>query len=91
MGANESAQDTPQEYETELSGYEGGIKYLYEIGMIDRSRVSLIGWSRTCLHLKYPISHSNAFAAAAIADGVDGGYYQYMTITKYDYLHDKIL
>ena len=82
MEANEATQDTLQEYETELSGYKGGIKYLYEIGMVDRSRVGLIGWSRTCLHVKYAISHSNAFAAAAIADGVDGGYYQYMTISN---------
>src|SRR5260370_31485786 len=82
MDMKEATQDTLQEYETELSAYEGAIKYLHEIGMVDRSLVGLIGWSRTCLHVKYALTHSNDFAAAAIGDGIDGGYYQYMTISN---------
>jgi hypothetical protein len=39
----------------------------------------LIGWSRTCYHVEYTLTHSQYhFAAATVIDGVDGGYFQYI-------------
>jgi hypothetical protein len=69
--------DTPQEAPTEMSSYEGAIESLDGIGLIDRTHVGLAGFSRTCLHVKYSLTHSKFhFAAAVVADGVDAGYFQ---------------
>jgi hypothetical protein len=70
--------DTPQETERAMSAYENAVKYLDQKGIIDRSRVGLVGFSRTCLYVKYTLTHSSQrFAAAIVADGVDAGYLQY--------------
>ena len=70
--------DTPQEPERAMSAYENAVQYLDQKGIIDRSRVGLVGFSRTCLYVKYTLTHSNHhFAAAIAADGFDGGYLQY--------------
>ena len=70
---------TPQETERAMSAYENAVKYLDEKGIIDRSRVGLVGFSRTCLYVKYTLTHSSQhFAAATVADGFDGGYLQYV-------------
>ena len=72
---------TPQEAPSEMSSYEGAINYLDQRGLIDRTRVGLVGFSRTCLHVKYALTHSEEpFAAAVIADGIDAGYFQYMSV-----------
>jgi len=69
---------TPQEPERAMSAYENAIEYLDQRGIIDRSRVGLAGFSRTCLYVKYALTHSSQhFAAAIAADGVDAGYLQY--------------
>jgi len=71
--------DTPQEPERAMSVYENAVEYLDQKGIIDRSRVGLVGFSRTCLYVKYTLTHSNQhFAAAIAADGFDGGYLQYL-------------
>jgi hypothetical protein len=70
--------DTPQETERVMGAYERAIEYLDQKGIIDRSRVGIVGFSRTCLYVKYTLTHSNQhFAAAVAADGFDGGYLQY--------------
>lgn len=48
--------------------------------MIDANAVGLIGFSRTCYHVKYAIAFSKKvrFAAATAADGIDFGYWQYL-------------
>jgi hypothetical protein len=70
--------ETPQETERAMSAYENAVEYLDHKGIIDRSRVGLVGFSRTCLYVKYALTHSSQhFAAAIAADGVDGGYLQY--------------
>jgi len=64
----------------EVSSYEAAIDYLNGLGMIDSSRVGIIGFSWTCLATKYALVHSHhRFAAAVVADGIDGGYFQYIT------------
>jgi dipeptidyl aminopeptidase/acylaminoacyl peptidase len=70
--------DTTQEPERSMSAYENAVKYLDEKGIIDRSRVGLVGFSRTCLYVKYTLTHSSQhFAAAIVAEGFDAGYWQY--------------
>ena len=70
--------DTPQETERVMSAYENAVEYLDQKGIIDRSRIGLVGFSRTCLYVKYTLTHSSQhFAAAIAADGFDGGYLQY--------------
>lgn len=48
-------------------------------GLIDTERVGLIGFSRTCFHVKYALTHSKfRFAAASVTEGFDGGYISYV-------------
>jgi hypothetical protein len=69
---------TPQEAARAMSAYENAVEYLDKKGIIDRSHVGLVGFSRTCLYVKYVLTHSKQrFAAAIVADGFDGGYLQY--------------
>ncbi|HWO37640.1 MAG TPA: prolyl oligopeptidase family serine peptidase [Candidatus Acidoferrum sp.] len=70
---------TPEEITREVSAFEGAIDYLDEKQLIQRDRVGIIGFSRTCLFVKYALTHSKFhFAAASVTDGVDEGYFQYI-------------
>ncbi len=70
---------TPQEAPHAMEEIEGAIDLLDSLGFVDRSRVGVIGFSRTCFHVLYTLTHSRyPFAAAAITDGVDFSYLQYM-------------
>jgi dipeptidyl aminopeptidase/acylaminoacyl peptidase len=70
---------TPKEAEREVARFETAIDYLDRRGLVDRNRVGLLGFSRTCLHVKYALTHSSYnFAAASVTDGIDGGYFQYL-------------
>ena len=71
---------TPREVNREVAMYQGSIDALDAQGLIDRNRVGLIGFSRTCLHVKYALTHSNfEIAAASVTDGFDAGYFQYIS------------
>jgi hypothetical protein len=75
------AELTPEEAPRMVKTYESAIDYLDARGFIDRARVGIIGFSRTCLYVKYMLTHSSyRIAAASVADGVDGGYFQYMAM-----------
>jgi len=75
------AELTPEEAPRMVKTYESAIDYLDERGLIDRARVGIIGFSRTCLYVKYMLTHSSyRIAATSVADGVDGGYFQYMAM-----------
>jgi len=70
---------TPQEAPHAMEEIEGAIDHLDSLGLIDRARVGVIGFSRTCFHVLYTLTHSKyPIAAAAITDGVDFSYLQYM-------------
>ena len=76
---------SPQENPREMASYEGVIDYLDALGLIDRSRVGIIGFSRTCMHVEYTLTHSKyKFAAASLTDGADAGYFQYVAISNAD-------
>lgn len=74
----ELAAGTSAEGDQNMRVVESAIDFLDRKGMIDRARVGLIGFSRTCYHVKYALTQSKIhFAAASVTDGVDAGYLQY--------------
>jgi dipeptidyl aminopeptidase/acylaminoacyl peptidase len=78
-------QGTPEEVTIEVSKLEGAVDYLDKRGLIDADRVGIIGFSRTCLFVKYALTHSKRrFSAASVTDGVDAGYFQYLTVLNVD-------
>jgi dipeptidyl aminopeptidase/acylaminoacyl peptidase len=59
--------------------YERAIDYLNSRGMIDRNKVGISGFSRTVCFVAYALTHfDHEFAAAALTDGIDCGYFQYL-------------
>jgi dipeptidyl aminopeptidase/acylaminoacyl peptidase len=63
----------------QMAAYEGLVDELDRRGVIDRSRVGLLGWSRTGYSVRYALTFSKyRFAAAVIADGMDGSYMQHL-------------
>lgn len=62
--------------------YERLIDQLDTMGLIDRERVALQGWSRTGYHARYALSFSKyPFAAALVVDGYEAGYASYIMVT----------
>jgi hypothetical protein len=77
--------DTPKEVPAAMAIYDSAINLLDRKGTIDRDRIGIIGFSRTFLYVTYALTHSkHHFAAAAVADGVDYSYFQYMTFSNVD-------
>jgi dipeptidyl aminopeptidase/acylaminoacyl peptidase len=75
--------DTPREVPAAMAAYDGAIELLDRRGLIDRDRIGIIGFSRTYMYVTYTLTHSkHHFAAAAVADGVDYGYFQYMAFSN---------
>jgi dipeptidyl aminopeptidase/acylaminoacyl peptidase len=69
-----------------VSAYEGAIDYLDARGLVDRDRVGIIGFSRTCWYVKYALTQSGfRFAAASISDGFDMGYFSYVAMANRSY------
>jgi len=78
-GSDAKVEGTPQEAPRQMGVYEAAIDYLDGLGIIDRARVGIIGFSRTVYSVEYTLTHSSyRFAAATAADGFDGGYVQYL-------------
>jgi dipeptidyl aminopeptidase/acylaminoacyl peptidase len=70
---------TRQEAARVMKVYENAVDYLDQKRIIDRQRVGLLGFSRTCYYVKYTLTHSRQrFAAAVASDGVDASYLQYL-------------
>jgi dipeptidyl aminopeptidase/acylaminoacyl peptidase len=73
-------RDSPEEGTCQVAGYEAAVQQLSAMGLIDRERVGIIGFSRTCYYVLQALTASNLqFKAASITDGVNEGYLQYMT------------
>lgn len=69
----------PQEWPAMQHGFEGAIDYLDSVGLIDRQRVGIIGWSRTGIHTGYMVTHSSyPIAAIALTDPGDIGWWTYL-------------
>ena len=66
----------PQDH---LNAYRSAVGNLADAGLIDRTRVGVVGFSWTCWYVVNAlIKEPNLFAAATIADGLDNSYVQYM-------------
>src|SRR5258705_11039986 len=74
-----AAVNTPREAPREMASYEGAIDELDRRGWVDPSCVGIIGFSRTVYHVSYTLTHSKRrFRAATLADGMNGGNFQYI-------------
>lgn len=76
---------TPKEAPAAMAMYDGAIDFLDRKGLIDRDRIGITGFSRTYWYTVYSLIHSkHRFAAAAVTDGVDYSYFQYMLFSSDD-------
>jgi len=72
---------TPREAPSFQATVEGAIDALNQRGLIDRTKVGLHGFSRTCFLSLYFLTHSSySIAAAQLTDGVDLSYVQYLIL-----------
>ncbi len=70
---------TPEEGPDQEAGFESAINHLATDGLVDANLVGAIGFSRTCFHVLYALTHRpNLFRAASITDGVNFGYVDYI-------------
>jgi hypothetical protein len=61
-----------------LEAYQAAIDQLSAAGVVDPTRVGLIGFSRTCFNVMYALTKDpTRFAAATIANGMVYGFIQY--------------
>jgi hypothetical protein len=82
---------TPREVEWRVSAYEGAIDALDSKGLIDRTRVGIMGFSRTCWYVKYALTHFHfPYAAASVSDGIDMGYFVYAAMANRGYPDDEM-
>lgn len=73
-----------------LEGYRSAIQSLSTQGMIDPTKVGVVGFSWTCWYAAHAIVEDpKLFAAATIADGLDNGYMQYKLFTPSDYVLEE--
>ncbi len=69
----------PEEAPDNLAGLESAIDYLVADGMVDRSRVGAVGFSRTVSHVRYTLMHRpDLLRAASITDGFNPSYVSYV-------------
>jgi dipeptidyl aminopeptidase/acylaminoacyl peptidase len=74
-----AGRSTPQEGPCNVEGYESAVETLSKHGLVDSSRVGIIGFSRTVYYvLEALITSKIHFKAASIADGVTFGYMDYL-------------
>ena len=68
----------PEEGSENLGGLESAIDRLVSGGLVDPTRIGIIGFSRTCFHVLYALTNRpDLFRAASITDGVNFGYVEY--------------
>jgi dipeptidyl aminopeptidase/acylaminoacyl peptidase len=79
IGWNVNNIGTPQEGAGETLLYESVVKKLAEEGIVDPTRVGVIGFSRSVYHVLAAItSAEHPFAAASVTEGVTYGYFEYL-------------
>jgi dipeptidyl aminopeptidase/acylaminoacyl peptidase len=68
-----------QDAQIHLEAYRSAIENLSQVGLIDPSRVGVVGFSWTCWYVVNALVKApRLFAAATIAEGFDNSYMQYM-------------
>lgn len=70
---------TSDEGPCNVRGYAAAIEQMSEEGLIDRERIGIVGFSRTCGYVLHALTaESLKIRAASITDGVNQGYLQYL-------------
>ena len=76
---NELDKKPEREGAYQQEGVEGAIDHLDGLGLIDRAKIGMQGFSLTSYYVLYFLVHSNyLLASATVADGIDYGYVQYL-------------
>jgi dipeptidyl aminopeptidase/acylaminoacyl peptidase len=71
-------QGSAREAEVEAEKFESAVRRLASDGLIDPTRVGIIGFSYTCWQVESTlINRPTLFRVATIADGIDNSYMQY--------------
>ncbi len=69
----------PRDGEFAMDGLRSLIERLSSAGLVNPQKVGIVGFSYTCFHVLYAITHyPDMFAAAAITDGNNMSYVQYV-------------
>jgi dipeptidyl aminopeptidase/acylaminoacyl peptidase len=72
-------RNTPTEGPCNVEGYESAVDRLTKDGLIDPSRIGIIGFSRTVFYVLEALTTSTLhFEAASISDGINLGYMEYL-------------
>jgi len=79
VAENTDGLDEVDEWPAVQAGYESAIDHLDALGLIDRSRVGIQGWSRSGSYAGYTLTHSShQFAAGAFTVSADFGWWWYL-------------
>ena len=74
-----------EDAQTGLAGYRSAILSLSKDGLIDPTRVGVVGFSWTCWYVVNAlVKDPHLFAAATIGDGLDNSYMQYLLFAPDD-------
>jgi dipeptidyl aminopeptidase/acylaminoacyl peptidase len=74
-----AGRGTPIEGPCNVEGYEGAVDQLSLEGMVDSTRVGIIGFSRTVFYVLEALTTSRIrFKAASITDGITLGYWDFL-------------
>ena len=72
---------TPSEGPCAVSGYEAAANQLVSEGLVDRDRIGIIGFSRSCFYVMETLTTGSLhLKAASITDGVMETYFQYLML-----------
>ena len=72
-------RETEDEGPCQVRGYRALVERLADEGLIDRDKVGIVGFSRTCYYVLEALTDDKLrLAAAANADGLNAGYFQYL-------------
>jgi hypothetical protein len=81
---------TPREPEMYMAAYEAAVEHFVAAGLVDRSKVGLVGYSRTGWHIEYALTHSKfPYAAAISTDNFDGSYLQSLVFWTDEFTTDN--
>jgi dipeptidyl aminopeptidase/acylaminoacyl peptidase len=83
MAGDSTHMMTPEDGPSNLRGFESAVDELSKSGLIDRTRVGIVGFSYTCFYVLYSMTHHpDLFAAASIFDGTSMSYLQNVLSTS---------
>jgi len=76
--------DVLDEARCNVANYEAAVNDLVKAGLADPDKLGIVGFSRTCYYVLEELTAGTLhFKAAAITDGVDYGYFQYLMLSDY--------